>query len=104
MPTCREVTRTIASDEIRDAGPWRRLVIRVHLFRCRHCRRYAEQIRAIAEAVRALLGDPEAESERLARLERRILGDPSSEDTPGGEDPGPDGGAGREVPALDRDP
>ncbi len=51
MPTCKEVTRAIASDELATAGRLRRGAVRMHLLRGRHCRRYAAQIRAIGMAV-----------------------------------------------------
>ncbi len=54
MPSCKEVTAAVASDDLA-RRPWReRLAIRLHLLMCRHCRRYVEQLAAIASAVRAL--------------------------------------------------
>ena len=78
MLTCRELTRMIASEELAEAGWRRRLVVRFHLAMCRYCRRYAAQLRAIAEATRKLLEGGEADPTRLDRLERAILG-PSPE-------------------------
>ncbi len=69
---CREVTRTLSSDELADAGRRRRLVVRLHLSMCKKCRRYKEQMKAIGEAARKAFrgsGDPEA----LGRLQNRIL-------------------------------
>jgi hypothetical protein len=40
---------------------------------CRHCRRYARQIRAIGRAARDVLGPPAGERESLLRLERALL-------------------------------
>ncbi len=73
MLSCKEVTRIVASDEIAGAG-WRRgLVIRFHFLFCRHCRRYAAQLRAIGQSARKLLGFGSEEPEGIRRLERAIL-------------------------------
>ncbi len=72
MLTCREVTKVIATDELSEAGIGRRLAVRLHLLRCRHCRRYAAQIRAIGEAARGLLGQT-TDSGSLKDLKARIL-------------------------------
>jgi len=65
--TCREISRAVASDELEGAGYWKRLGVRLHLLMCRHCRRYAAQMRAIGGAARRLVG---AEAEDPARIER----------------------------------
>ncbi len=72
MLTCREVTRAIATDELSEAGIGRRLAVRLHLFMCRDCRRYAAQIRAIGEAARGLFGQT-TDSGSLEDLKARIL-------------------------------
>ncbi|MCI0657219.1 MAG: anti-sigma factor [Acidobacteria bacterium] len=72
MLTCREVTRLLASDEYLDASWGRRLAIRLHLAMCRHCRRYASQMRAIRAAASALWNSWVQDPARLDRLERRI--------------------------------
>lgn len=60
-------------DELATA-PWsRRLALRVHLLACRHCRRYAAQIRAIGRAVRGLFPAHDTDPEAVQRLEERIL-------------------------------
>lgn len=68
------MTRIIASDELENAGVWRRFAVRFHLFRCRHCREYEAQLRTIGDAVRGLFRGGEADDEGLRRLEREILG------------------------------
>ncbi len=73
MTTCKEVTRTIASDELANLSTRRRLAVRFHLFRCRHCRRYEAQIRAIGGAVQGMFGAPEESSATLDRLTEAIL-------------------------------
>lgn len=77
MLKCREVARLIASDELTTASWSRRLEVRLHLFMCQHCRRYAAQIRALGRSVRNIwahrLEDPVA----LERLTGKILSRPS---------------------------
>ena len=73
MLKCRELTRMIASDELPEArwpvrmGGW------LHLRMCRHCRRYATQIRTLAAVARRSWGPETEDSARLDQLERRIL-------------------------------
>lgn len=72
MLRCKEVTRRIASGEFASAAWRERLTVRLHLFMCRHCRRYAAQLGAIGAAARNLRG-PRSDSPTLQRLERQIL-------------------------------
>lgn len=87
MITCKEVARSIAGDDLEGAGPWHRLRVRLHLLMCRHCRRYAEQMRSLGAAARALFRTAEESGEDLERLERSILArlDETAPD-PGGEE------------------
>jgi hypothetical protein len=73
MLTCEELTRWVASGELEEAKPTVRWRVWVHLLVCRHCRRYATQIRAIGAAARRSLGEPPESSSDIARLEARIL-------------------------------
>ena len=50
MLTCQAVATAIGRDEWRAAPRWRRVVLRLHLLMCPHCRRYAAQIRALGTA------------------------------------------------------
>ena len=90
MQSCKEVARLIASDELVDAGRLRRTLVWLHLLRCRHCRGYAAQVRAIGAAARDRWGSgPDAQA--LERLERSILkrcldaSDVTTEDRRGGD-------------------
>ncbi len=75
MPTCKEVAKAIAQDEL-GTGPWRRgLALQLHLLMCRHCRRYAAQIRAIGGTVRSLVREQGEDPKALEQLERTILRD-----------------------------
>ena len=72
MLRCKQVTTMVASDELADAGPWLRLKVRLHLMMCRHCARYAAQLRAIGVKAqeRFPLSD---ERPDIEDLQRRIL-------------------------------
>ncbi len=83
MTNCKDVTRQIASDEFREAGWRERLAVRLHLFLCRHCRRYAAQLRVIGAAARELCGPSAQDPSTLERLERQIL----ERSRPGAEGP-----------------
>jgi len=72
MLRCKQVTTMVASDDLADAGPWLRLKIRLHLMMCRHCTRYAVQIRAIGIKTRERF-HPSEERPDVEDLQRRIL-------------------------------
>jgi anti-sigma factor ChrR (cupin superfamily) len=68
MMSCREVARAVAAGEL-DALPLRRrALVRLHLLLCRHCRRYAAQIRALGRAARELCGEAPADPAAIERL------------------------------------
>jgi hypothetical protein len=73
MLKCKEVTRAIAGDELATADWRRRLSVRLHLLVCRHCRRYARQLRIIGEAARHVFGSTTPDSPSRQRLRRSIL-------------------------------
>lgn len=73
MLTCKEVSRTIASDELSNAGWRQRFATSLHLLMCRYCRRYARQIDQIGEAAKDILSDQTAEPEARERLRNSIL-------------------------------
>jgi len=52
-----------------------RLLTRFHLFRCRHCRAYADQLRAIGRLARTMFRDDPASEASISRLEKAILAD-----------------------------
>ena len=78
MLRCDEVTRLCASEEILTAPLMKRLSVRMHLFLCRHCRRYVRELARIREAARSLVDTPETEAESSEALVRRVLGDHGS--------------------------
>ena len=68
---CRQVTEIVAGGELIDAGPWLRMKIRLHLMMCRHCARYAKQIRTLGVAARERFRRPDETS--VQELQRKIL-------------------------------
>ncbi len=75
MLKCKEVTTIITSDELKESSWMKRLSVRMHLFMCKHCRRYSSQIRIIGRVARELFGPgSQAENpERISRLEKTVL-------------------------------
>ena len=73
MLQCREVSRLIASEDIRHAGLARRLELRLHLAMCRQCRNYARQVGLMGSVARRLWGAESEDPEEIARLERDVL-------------------------------
>jgi hypothetical protein len=73
MPTCREVSRAIATKELKWAGLGRRLRLLLHLLRCRNCRLYAAQIRAIDKTARQLFREQANDRARILRLRDAIF-------------------------------
>ncbi len=101
MPNCKEVVRLIASDELADAVWSDRALVRLHLLMCRHCKRYAAQLRAIGAAARGRWDLGVEDREAFEKLQSSILErclDASDVDTEDGRDRDP------EPPATQADP
>ncbi len=73
MPSCKEVARLIASEELADAGRSKRALVRIHLLMCRDCRRYAAELRAIGAAAQDRWDTRTADRQAFEKLERSIL-------------------------------
>ena len=73
MLNCKEIARLIASDELADAAWSRRALVRLHLLRCRDCRGYAAQLRAIGAAARDRWDSGVADRAAFEKLESSIL-------------------------------
>jgi len=56
--TCREVTEDADDYLAGDLAWWARLQFRMHLFMCRHCRRYMKQVEAAIRLVQQPLERP----------------------------------------------
>jgi predicted anti-sigma-YlaC factor YlaD len=58
MLSCKQLTE-IATDYLEENLPWRvRLAVRMHLWICRHCRRYLEQMRKVITLLQQLPKEP----------------------------------------------
>jgi hypothetical protein len=86
MLTCKELARSASSGELEETGWIGRLMARLHLLACRHCRQYLAQLAAIRVATRRTGGEPgdqtnlddPADNDRLRRLEEKLLADLSA--------------------------
>lgn len=75
MIDCRTVAQLLSSDDFSKQGYLRRAEIRLHLWMCRHCSRFAKQIEQIRGAARSLKPslDAKAQGPEEDTLENRIL-------------------------------
>ncbi len=73
LPTCKEISERMSSGEFESAFFLTRLLVRMHLSMCGHCKRYARQIENITAAVREK-AKRLVDRERLAGLKKRIIG------------------------------
>jgi hypothetical protein len=73
MLPCSEVVRIVASDGLVDARRLSRLLVRVHLLYCRHCRGYARQLRLLGQEARRTAHAEREDPATLSRIERALL-------------------------------
>ncbi|MEW6753512.1 MAG: hypothetical protein AB1505_21390 [Candidatus Latescibacterota bacterium] len=85
MLRCSEVVQLVASEEYAELGWRRRLLVKLHLAMCQHCRRYVRHIRLLGRIAREVwaLGKPE-EEEAVRRIQRTVARHLGSTDPPGG--------------------
>ncbi len=69
---CREASRALASDALDSGGLGASLFYRFHIWYCRYCWPYRDQLAALGEAARALWGSP-LTADRRRNLEDRVL-------------------------------
>lgn len=72
MPTCREVTRLLASGQLEEAAHIRKILVRLHLLMCDDCGRYARELDDLGKVAREALRQP-LDPTRLAALEQAIM-------------------------------
>ncbi|MDJ0766990.1 MAG: hypothetical protein QNJ97_28710 [Myxococcota bacterium] len=75
MLSCKDVVDLVANDGLAEAGPFMKFRIRMHLFICASCRRYARQLRTIAEVAKEKLNQLVPSQETINRLETSIIED-----------------------------
>jgi hypothetical protein len=56
MRNCRDTAELIAGDRLYEEGWVGRLLVRLHLLMCRHCREYAAQLLVIGRVSKDVLG------------------------------------------------
>ena len=71
---CKDVARSIASDQLAEDGWWHRLAVKIHLRFCRKCQSYREQLLELGSAARQLWTRSE-DATTVSRLEDLILKD-----------------------------
>jgi hypothetical protein len=74
MLRCKEVVHLVASEELAESGWMKRLTVRMHLAMCRHCRRYAKQIRELGRAAREIWTAGVDDEDSIRRIEAAIAG------------------------------
>ena len=89
MQNCRDVSYLIASDGLEHAGWSTRLLTRLHLLYCKHCRRYAVQLAVMGRVGREAWSADSVDPKTLQRLEGSVMDlaaggyDEGQEDVPG---------------------
>ena len=91
MQNCREVAYLIASDGLEHAAWPTRLLTRLHLLYCKHCRRYATELAMIGRVGREALSADSVDPKTLQRLEESIMEYASGGHDEGQEDVSGDG-------------
>ena len=92
MQRCREVAYLIASDGLEHAAWPTRLLTRLHIVYCKHCRRYATQLAMIGRIGREALSADPVDPKMVQRLEGSIMDYASDGHDEGQEDVSRDGG------------
>ncbi len=86
MQSCQEVAYLVASDGLERAAWHTRLLTRLHLLFCRHCRRYARQVATIGRIGREALSADPVDAKTVQRLEGSIMDHASRGHLDGQED------------------
>ena len=73
MQNCREVAYVIASDGLEHADWPTRLLTRLHVLHCKHCRRYAREIAINGRIGREAWNTDSVSTETVQRLEGSIM-------------------------------
>ena len=59
IPSCRDTSRLVSESMDRRLPFFKRLLVRVHLLKCKYCRRFEQQLRHIRTLSRHLGENPE---------------------------------------------
>lgn len=72
MPTCSEVVRLLASEQLAEEALARRILVRLHLMMCDDCGRYAREMKDLGDVARDAFRAP-LDAGRLGELEQAIM-------------------------------
>jgi hypothetical protein len=73
MLSCKEVVKIISSDNKKS---WRRRIeIRMHLFMCQHCSKYAKQLEYMTTGFKKLIGEKnkDSNSAEIKKIEKDVI-------------------------------
>lgn len=73
MLTCKEIVKILSSEE---RSSWRRRIeIRMHLFMCHHCNKYAKHLHYLNQGLRQLFKakSKEVTPEEISKIEAEVL-------------------------------
>ncbi len=73
MQSCRDVAYLIASDGLERTSRLTRLMVRLHLLYCKHCRRHVAELETIGQASRDTWDVAAVDTATMRRLEGSIL-------------------------------
>ena len=73
MHNCRDVAYLISSDGLEHAGWPTRLLTRLHLRLCKHCRRYATELAKLGSICREAARADSVDPKTVERLEGAIM-------------------------------
>ncbi len=71
LPSCREVTQTLAEAD-KDLSWPRRLLFKLHMGMCDHCARFAKQLRLLGNVIRARRPDAASVEALQKKLRDRL--------------------------------
>jgi hypothetical protein len=72
MMTCKQLSSLLLSGDLKAAGKWRRLQVRMHLAMCGYCTRFARQLKQLSSAASKLREGTEPSSGFQERIVRRL--------------------------------
>ena len=73
MQSCRDVAYLIASEGLELANRFTRLMVRIHLLYCRHCRRHVAELEMMGQASRDTWNVAAVDRAAMRRLEGAIM-------------------------------
>jgi len=82
MMRCKEVATLLDTEQVADESFRKRFAVRLHLMMCKHCRRFARQLRHLhvgAQSMRSAIDSEAAAADLDQKISRRLgLTDPGT--------------------------